>query len=442
MISFATLCFGLVYGVLNVEIRASDDVARVDLVLDGGPVAELRAPFAAPVDLGWQPAPHELVAVGYDERGKELGRARQWINRPRGNVEIRLVVEPAGTQRSRIARLTWNCPTSGVVGPFEVTLDGRRLPASDPSRIEIPVRDAGRTQILRASVACDGNVNAIAETLVGGTRPSTESPALTAVPVTLEKGTKLPSPDGLVGWLEKDGAGLRVAAVEEGGFDVVFVCEGGAFERLQRLLKRPGAPDLESAENDFRLLKRRAPDLEPSEDGLRFRFLVPVGRAIDDPTVDASAYAATAWFQRRWDAIGPTLTKGLELKPWPRTEQRIADAVAAAGLAAAGRERRRAVVLLLGPDARDEGDLNPSEARRFLIDLRVPIFVWSIGKAPSPETGTWDATSTITTAAQFDVAVTRLRAELRRQRILWVEGAHLPQAVTLTPLAKGVRLAR
>lgn len=425
MISFATLCFGLVYGVLNVEIRASDDVARVDLVLDGRPIAELRAPFAAPVDLGWQPAPHELVAVGYDERGKELGRARQWINRPRGNAEIRLVVEPAGTERGRTARLTWNCPTSGMVGPFEVTLDGRRLPASDPSRIEIPVRDAGRTQILRASVACDGNVTAIAETVVGGTRPSTESPALTAVPVALEKGTKLPPPDGLVGWLEKDGAGLRVAAVEEGGFDVVFVCEWGAFERLQRLFGVRGAPARES-----------------SEDGLRFRFLVPVGRTIDDPTVDASAYAATAWFQRRWDAIGPTLTKGLELKPWPRTEQRIADAVAAAGLAAAGRERRRAVVLLLGPGARDEGDLNPSEARRFLMDLRVPIFVWSIGKAPSPESRAWDATSTITTAAQFDVAVTRLRAELRRQRILWVEGAHLPQAVTLTPLAKGVRLAR
>jgi hypothetical protein len=77
---------------------------------------------------------------------------------------------------------------------------------------------------------------------------------------------------------------------------------------------------------------------------------------------------------------------------------------------------------------------------RFLVALRVPLFVWSIGKSPSPET--WDAATAIRTAADFDVAVARLRADLRRQRILWVEGAHLPQAVALTPLAKGVRLAR
>jgi hypothetical protein len=80
VISFATLCFGLVYGVLNVEIRASGDVDRVDLVLDGRQVAELKAPFAAPVDLGWQPAPHELVAIGYDEKG------RSWAVRSSGST--------------------------------------------------------------------------------------------------------------------------------------------------------------------------------------------------------------------------------------------------------------------------------------------------------------------------------------------------------------------
>ncbi|MBP7676413.1 MAG: hypothetical protein KBB14_08830, partial [Thermoanaerobaculia bacterium] len=85
-------------------------------------------------------------------------------------------------------------------------------------------------------------------------------------------------------------------------------------------------------------------------------------------------------------------------------------------------------------------DLTSDEAVRFLVALRVPLFVWSIGKSPSSEP--WAAETAIRTAADFDVAVARLRADLRRQRILWVEGAHLPQAVALTPLAKGVRLAR
>ncbi len=425
MISFATLCFGLVYGVLNVEIRASGGVDRVDLVLDGRQVAELKAPFAAPVDLEWEPAPHELVAVGYDAGGKELGRARQWINRSRGNAEMRLIVERGGTERSLIARLTWNCPTSGVTGPVEVTLDGRNLPAPDPSRIEIPVRDTSRTQILRASVECGGNINAVTETVVGGTRPWTDSPSLTAVPVVLEKGMKLPSPEGLAGWLEKNGVGLRVAAVEEGGFDVVFVCEGSAFEKLKRIFASSGAPSH-----------------EPSGEDLRFRFLVPVGRTGDDSTIDSSTYAATAWFERRWDAIGLTLTKGLQLKPWPGTMQRVADAVAAAGLASAGRERRRAVVLLLGPGVEDGSDLQSGEAARFLSALRVPLFVWSIGKTASPEAGSWNATTTVATPAEFHIAASRLRADLRRQRIVWVEGAHLPQVLTLTPLAKGIRLAR
>ena len=68
---------------------------------------------------------------------------------------------------------------------------------------------------------------------------------------------------------------------------------------------------------------------------------------------------------------------------WPgfgRKGQRLADAVAVAGLAAVEEERRRAVVLVLGPDAEDGSLLSPAEATAFLAQLRVPLRVWSFGR--------------------------------------------------------------
>ncbi len=225
------------------------------------------------------------MAIAYDAERKELGRARQWVNRPRPTAEASLVLEGAHGGSGRVAQLTWRALAREAPASVTATFDGTPIPVSDPARIELPPHEPAQIHFLKT-----------------------------------------------------------------------------------------------------------------------------------------------------------VLENGLQLKPWPRTEQRIADAVAAAGLAAAGWERRRAVVLLLGPGARNGGDLTSSEAGRFLVTLRVPLFAWSIGKSRSSEP--WAAATAIRTAADFDVAVTRLRAELRRQRILWVEGAHLPQAVTLTPRAEGVRLAR
>ena len=40
-----------------------------------------------------------------------------------------------------------------------------------------------------------------------------------------------------------------------------------------------------------------------------------------------------------------------------------------------------------------------------------------------------------------DQAVSRLREALDSQRIVWLNGRHLPQTVALTPAAKGVEIA-
>ncbi len=65
VLSFITLFLGLVMGPVPVRVEVSDDVAMVEVLLDGNPVGVLReAPWELACDLGPRLEPHELVAVG------------------------------------------------------------------------------------------------------------------------------------------------------------------------------------------------------------------------------------------------------------------------------------------------------------------------------------------------------------------------------------------
>jgi hypothetical protein len=127
---------------------------------------------------------------------------------------------------------------------------------------------------------------------------------------------------------------------------------------------------------------------------------------------------------------------------WRGKNQRIADAVAVAALAAAEANRKRAVVLLLGPEAEDRSLRSPDEVMRFAGRLGVPLRVWSIGDRRSPEAESWGSEIRVNSSSSIDGAVRRLLEAVDRQRIVWLEGAHLPQDVALGPLASGIRLAR
>ncbi|MBK9968656.1 MAG: hypothetical protein IPP07_28840 [Holophagales bacterium] len=221
MISFASLFVGLVFGIVNVQLVAAAGVHRVDLFLDGHGVAELSAPFASTVDLGCEPAPHELVAVARDSRGKELGRVRQWVNRPRANAEAAFVIEPGRGDRGRIARLTWRCLTAETPRAVTVTFDDRPIRVTDPARIEVPPHDPGQVHVLRAVLEFDGNVRTTAEAVFGGPggggRHRADGDRLRP-----RRRTRSASGRAAHGPLRADGVPLEVAAVEEGPYDVVF----------------------------------------------------------------------------------------------------------------------------------------------------------------------------------------------------------------------------
>jgi hypothetical protein len=259
---------------------------------------------------------------------------------------------------------------------------------------------------------------------------------LTAVAVALERGATLPEASGLVGWFEADGSILPVAAVESGGADVVFVAEGSARKELRQAYER-------YTRFGCRLSNPRgALALWDREEDLRLSFLWPVPKTTPQADMVANVYPTTRWFERGPSSVDWIAGCRLEWPSWEREVQRIADAVAVAALAAARDGRRREVVLLLGPGAKDGSRLSPDEVVRFLGLLGVPLQVWSIGGKRSPEAARWSPGKTMLLDRGIAIQFEELVKGLGRQRIVWVEGAHLPQAVSLTPLAKGVRLVR
>lgn len=451
MISFASLFVGFVLGIVQVELMATGGVDRVELLLDGRVVADLREPFSAPLDLGCEPSPHELVAVAYDARGKELDRARQWINRPRATAEASLVLEEGRGGRGRAARLAWRALAGEAPTRVSVTFDGVPVAIADPARILLPAFEPAEVHILRADLEFGRGVSTSTELVFGGWRTVGTLAELTAIPVELEAKASLPPMDGLAGWLEARGVILEVAAVEVGGVDVVFVAEGSAVGELKRVLEQVelGAGPRRTAitspkELEEEIARARADHRSGTTAGedIRSRVIWPVATMSNQSVMVANVYPTTPWFDGGASGIERIATVPRVWPPWHREGQRIADAVVVAGLSAAEGNRRRAVVLALGPDAQDGSLLAPEEATRFLRRIGVPLHVWSVGRKRSPEATRWGASTTIRRSRDFDAALRQVLRATESQRIVWVQGSHLPQDLTVAPLARGIRLAR
>ncbi len=425
MLSFASLFVGLVFGIVPVTVVATAPVVRVELYLDGERVADLGKPFEARLDLGCEPAPHELVAVGYDDRGRQVDRIRQWINRPRPPAEATLLLEPGSGGKERFAKLSWRCLTEENPRSMTVTLDDVPLPAEDPAAIALPPHDPSKVHSLKAVLDFGGGVVATTETIFGGPRRTEAFTEMTAAAVELPGGGGLPAASDLTGWFESRGRPLEVAAVEEGPREVVVLCEGSALASLQKLFRY------------------RTTAFEPSlpEDAV-LRYVWPVAQSATQSAMRTNVYPITRPLGPGDGSLSWIATRRLDWPAWRPGEQRISDALAVAALAAADGERRRAVVLLLGPEAADASLLSPVETTAFLGHLRVPLVVWAVGAKSAPKATPWGDATPITTARQFDAAVAALFEKLARQRIVWVEGTHLPQDVQAGALAGEVRMAR
>jgi hypothetical protein len=306
---------------------------------------------------------------------------------------------------------------------IHLALDGKPLKVDGRGRAKIPSHDPKSLHVLTGEVRFPSGLTARKDVAFGGEYGSQVATELTALPVRLREGASLPPPAGLQGWFRTGGRALAVAAVEDGPGRVVIARVPSRAELVNRLV--PFHP---------RGLGKRT--LLGKDDRVRFISLAP--RTYVNSRVPSDIFAVTEDFTRSDGGIFSLLGKSLIVDSG-RQEQRIADAVAVAGLQAARENHRRAVVLVLGRELPDSSDFDPATVRAYLDFIRVPLFVWSLNGPDTPMAQAWGGAEDISAPARLVEAVARLRSELDSQRIVWVDGRLLPQAVSLSPAA-GVEL--
>ena len=268
------------------------------------------------------------------------------------------------------------------------------------------------------------------DVVFGGEYGSEVSTELTVVPVRVRKGTSLPGLDGLQGWFSAADQTLTAAAIEDGPGKVVFVQVPAGSAVARELLPGQRRRSIDLFKNEMRLGK---------DDRVRFLSLAP--SSYRESRIPSQLFDMSTELTPKDGGVFWYLTKKQTLKKPDIERLRITDAVAVAGLQAAADNHRRAVVLVVGKETPDASRYDPATVRRYLESIRVPLFVWSLDGPDAPAARAWEQAEDISTMEKLGQAVNRLRTEMASQKIVWVEGRHLPQAISLTPAAKGAELA-
>lgn len=419
MVAFATLFLGLVLGPQVVEVAIDGPVQTVELRLDGDPVAlRSQPPWIFVVDFGAGYEPHVLEAVAFDADGEELDRAEQWLNVPRSAAEGEIVLSGGRDGTGVIAQVLWESRLEAEPEEVGATFDGRPLAVVDPERIALPPHDPEQLHLLQVELRFRGNYSIVVDKTFGGTYSDEVDARLTAVPIELGQGGRTPTVDAVQGrFVGPAGEPLRVMAIDEGPAELFVVRDGAAQPLIDTLGARRGIRPRSAAERYSGRMRRNQ----------IVRFLYPVTvevlghRTRQEQFPISTAYAPNdgglAWLMVQ------------ERRIFPPDAQRLSEAVAVAGMAAAGRNRRRAVLLVLAAGSTDASDVGPEVARRYLEHLRVPLQVWVFGD--DREVGPWGAQRPIDNLSALYAATRELSRSLDRQRIVWLRGRHLPQDIGL-----------
>ncbi|MFQ5526401.1 MAG: hypothetical protein ACE5GX_09095 [Thermoanaerobaculia bacterium] len=453
MIEFVTLLLGIAAGPQTVELSASNEVAEIRLFLDRRQVAsDSEAPWRVDFDLGEELRPHRLEAVAYDAEGAELARTSQRLNVPRPPAEARVVLErdPAGTVKA--ALISWESSVARYPFRTRAWFDGTSLPVTNPKRIPIPRHDKSMFHFLQVELEFSKDVMAQAQAVFGGLYLDQARADLTAFPVHARGKARNLRSSQMAGWLSlKDGGDLAVSALDRGRLDLVLVRGpgvGAAMQTLEGTISQgvtsggtgtPGVSDMSAAAQIANIgvatASERMRRIMAFEEGQRLRILAPNARAQTGSGVAMTAFALSPEITPNQGGMYWALRQDVDL-PGLSPDLRLADAVAVAGLQAANGNRRRGVLLVLADPAGDRSRHQVRGVREFLDSIRVPLFVWRIGEPVSDAWKEWGEGESITNFRQLQGAARRLNETLGRQRIVWLEGLHLPNEIEIGPAAK------
>jgi hypothetical protein len=266
----------------------------------------------------------------------------------------------------------------------------------------------------------------------GGPWGNEVSTELTAVPVRLRAGKKLPEAKDLQGWILAAGKAMPVAAIEHAPAQLLIVRDSAARNRLGRF------GEAISRDRDF---------IRPEVGGLGFemtlgrddqiRFVWPTARQASGSGLNSELFDASGDFTAKDGGVLWLLQKIRPRRIKSEENQRLADAVAVAGLQALVGNRSRAVLLVLSQEAEDRSRYPADAVSHYLESIRVPLAVWSLGEL-KPATAGWPGAQDISSRSKLEGAFERLRDDLAGQRILWIEGSHLPASLSLSPAAAEV----
>ncbi len=473
MVEFLTLFLGLTNGVQAVELNVAGPVAAVEVRLDGETLTTLTAaPWVVDCDLGTAPLPHDLVAIARDAGGRELDRAEQWINMASRQTAATLAVDSDERGRARALRVDWQAIGEPEPEKIEATFDGRPLDVSDPDHIPLPDHQARDFHYVSAAVEFAGEEDSRRDAELGGVRVRKISTQLTAVVVDVDGRKGLPPVSRMRSWFSKDGEPLAIHGVEKGPMELFVVRGPGSQAQLDELAKCvleigfiPGRGpagmwrEWDAAvfftgrqstieERVQALFHQLAPlrHFAAFDHKVRLRFVSPRPGPLTPAGLGPEMFAHS----RTYAGSEGGLSWLVRQQPPLVFEPQVGEAVALAGMTARAGNLRRAVLLITaGPAAdatvRDRGAYSPADIRALLRALQVPLYVWSFAMPPDLEWGEavdlGDLSKPGRVAARLERASAALQRDLKHQRVVWLEGRHLPQQIELGAEARGVRLA-
>ena len=411
---------------------ATGPVVEVAFELDGREQVRLSGSriWKQDVDFGPEYSPHELVARAYDEKGKEVALARQWINLPRPPAEVEILLETDKSGKAIAARLAWASRMGPQPTSVALSFDGNPLPVDAARRAPLPAYDASLPHVLSAQVEFPGDIRGHADRVLGGGAADEAGSNLTAIPVRCPT-ERPPSAESLQGRFRKNDEPLRVMAVERGPALVMLVRDPAenkeAFKRFGPYDSRLAAIETRLEIEDRIQLVWPLPTEVPDQDASNLIF--DASHAIHG--VDTNfLFALLVHF-------GKSTANG--------GERRFADAVAVAGIAASANGSRSAVVLALGENDQDHSRRTAASIRHYLERINVPLYVWSLAPekgSAAPQAAAWGQFDDISSVIKLHQAATAVQNDLRRQSIVWLEGRYLPQDIVLVDAGDGVEIAR